>query len=59
MYQPFVFKLPDITLDSKTITSDKDNVEMSNIRPYPLFTRNLQTSVHRGRRGAREVSTGE
>jgi hypothetical protein len=51
MYQPFVFKLPDITLDSKTITSDKDNVEMSNIRPYPLFTLGFHSFLHRTRNG--------
>ena len=38
MYQPFIFKLPSVTLDSKTITNDKDNIEMSSIKPYPLFT---------------------
>jgi hypothetical protein len=51
MYQPFVFKLPDITLDSKTITSDKNNVEMSNIRPYPLFTLGFHSFLHRTRNG--------
>ena len=51
MYQPFVFKLPDITLESKTITSDKNNVEMSNIRPYPLFTLGFHSFLHRTRNG--------
>ena len=49
MYQPFVFKLPSVTLDSKTVTSDKDNVEMSNVKPYPLFTMGFHSFLHRTR----------
>jgi 23S rRNA U2552 (ribose-2'-O)-methylase RlmE/FtsJ len=51
MYQPFIFKLPSVTLDSKTITNDKDNVEMSSIKPYPLFTLGYHSFLHRTRDG--------
>ena len=49
MYQPFVFKLPNIILDSKTITSDDNNIEISNIKPYPYFTLGFHSFIHRTR----------
>jgi 23S rRNA U2552 (ribose-2'-O)-methylase RlmE/FtsJ len=49
MYQPFVFKLPNVTLDNKSITTDKDNVEMSTVKPYPLFTLGFHSFLHRTR----------
>ena len=51
MYQPFIFKLPNVTFNNKTITIDKDNVEMSPIRPYPLFTMGFHSFLHRTRNG--------
>ena len=51
MYQPFIFKLPSVTLNNKTITSDKDNIEMSYIKPYPLFTLGFHYYLHRTRDG--------
>jgi hypothetical protein len=51
MYQPFIFKLPSVTLNNKTITSDKDNIEMSYIKPYPLFTLGFHYYLHRTREG--------
>ena len=51
MYQPFIFKLPNVTFNNKTITIDKDNVEMSSIRPYPLFTMGFHSFLHRTRNG--------
>ena len=37
MYNPFVFKLPNVNLDIKDLTT-KDNVILSTSVPYPLFT---------------------
>jgi len=51
MYHPFVFKLPSVTVDSKTITNNKDNIEMSDVRPYPLFTLGYHYFLHRTRTG--------
>lgn len=49
MYSPFVYKLPNITLDNKTITPEKDNVVLSSIVPYPLFTLGFHSFFHRTR----------
>ena len=57
MYQPFIFKLPNITLDSKTITSDKNNAIMSDIRPYPLFTLGFHSYLHRTRNALDIIKT--
>jgi hypothetical protein len=50
MIHPFVFKMPSVTLDNKLITSDKDNIEMSTVIPYPLFTLGFHSFLHRTRK---------
>lgn len=48
MTQPFIFKLPNINLDSKVL-SDKENVVLSNLIIYPLFTLGFHSFIHRTR----------
>ncbi len=48
MTQPFVFKLPSVNLDSKTLDS-KEKVTFTNITTYPLFTLGFHSFIHRTR----------
>lgn len=48
MYNPFVFKLPKTVLNIKDITIE-DNVLLSPVVPYPLFTLGFHSFLHRTR----------
>ena len=48
MTQPFIFKLPTVNLDIKSLNS-KDNVSFTNIITYPLFTLGYHSFLHRTR----------
>ena len=48
MTQPFVFKLPSVNLDSKTL-DNKEKVTFTNITTYPLFTLGFHSFIHRTR----------